>query len=144
MAKKEREREFHVSDVLSIITGRVVSTRHTDGVYDILNFMTGDNLFAHQFPRANDECKPWLLRWFPELAEAGTPNNLARLDELISNAKYRNEPTENGVAMWLKWMTEQGACNLKEKYKVQQIPQEVHQHKNPIEEVAEMIGQKKI
>ena len=67
-----KTKKFHLGDVLSITTGRLVSPRHMDGVYDILNFMTGDNLFTHQLPRASDECKPHLLAQFPQLAEVDT------------------------------------------------------------------------
>jgi len=45
-------KDFHISDILSITDGRLVSTRHMDGIYEILNFMTGDNLFTHQLPRS--------------------------------------------------------------------------------------------
>lgn len=62
-------RSFHIGDVLSITTGRLLSLRHMEGVYDILNFMTGDNLFTHQLPRASDECRPYLLRQHPELKD---------------------------------------------------------------------------
>ena len=40
-----------------------------DGLYDILNWMTGDNLFTHQLPRACRECAPRLLEQHPGLAE---------------------------------------------------------------------------
>lgn len=60
---------FDISDVLSITHERLVSTRHMDGVYDILNFMTGENLFTHSLPRAAEVCKPALLAQFPQLAE---------------------------------------------------------------------------
>ncbi len=63
------EKSFHLGDILSITTGRLVSLRHIDGVYDILNFMTGDNLFTHQLPRASRECAPELKKQFPALAE---------------------------------------------------------------------------
>lgn len=31
-------RNFHLGDILSITTGRLVSRRHMEGVYDLLNF----------------------------------------------------------------------------------------------------------
>lgn len=34
-------RQFHISDILTITSGRLVSSRHMDGIYDILNYMTG-------------------------------------------------------------------------------------------------------
>lgn len=72
-------REFHLGDILSITTGRLVSLRHMDGVYEILNFLTGDNLFTHQLPRAYREMRPRLLAQHPDLAEVDasdvTPEN---------------------------------------------------------------------
>lgn len=59
---------FHLGDILSITTGRLVSPDHMDGVYKILNFMTGDDLYTHALGRAADVCKPHLLRQFPQLA----------------------------------------------------------------------------
>lgn len=63
------KKQFHISDVLSVTTGRLVSTRHMAGIYEILNHMTNDQLFTHQLPRASAECKPWLIRQYPQLAD---------------------------------------------------------------------------
>lgn len=65
---------FHLGDILTITTGRLVSPRHMEGVYDLLNHMTGDNLFTHQLPRASDECKPHLLAQHPDLADIKVPD----------------------------------------------------------------------
>lgn len=65
---------FHLGDILTVTTGRLVSPRHMDGVYDILNWMTGDNLFTHQLPRANEECAPHLLAQHPDLAAVQVPD----------------------------------------------------------------------
>jgi hypothetical protein len=138
-----KTKKFHVSDVLSITTGRLVSTRHMDGVYDILNFMTGDNLFTHQLPRASKECTPWLLKQFPELEKAGHYKNLAKLDTLIDDSQYHKESTpDTAVEMWIKWMSEPGMCNLKMEYDIQPLPRGEHQHKDPIHEAQEMMGGK--
>lgn len=34
-------------------------------LYKLLDYMTGDNLFTHQLPRASRACKPSLLKQFP-------------------------------------------------------------------------------
>ena len=74
-------RDFHLGDILSVTTGRLVSPRHMEGVYDILNFMTGNNLFTHQLPRAGREMAPRLLAQHPDLREVTgddvTPENHA-------------------------------------------------------------------
>ena len=46
-------REFPLGVVLSITTGKLLCP--IGDVYDILNFLTGDNLFTHQLPRAMRE-----------------------------------------------------------------------------------------
>lgn len=62
-------RRFDLADILSITTGRLVSPRLMEGVYEILSFMTGEPLFTHQLPRACDVCQPALLAQHPQLAE---------------------------------------------------------------------------
>ena len=64
---------FHLGDILSVTTGRLVSPGHIGGVYDILNWMTGDNLFTHQLPRACDKCSGPLLAQHPDLAAIVPP-----------------------------------------------------------------------
>lgn len=70
-------RDFHLGDILTVTTGRLVSPRHMDGVYDLLNFMTGDNLFTCQLPRACGECEGPLLAQHPGLAQVKVPEDLA-------------------------------------------------------------------
>ena len=114
-----KTKQFHLGDVLSITTDCLVSPHHMDGVYDILNFMTGDNLFTHQLPRASDECKPYLLAQFPQLAE---------VDASSVNG-------ENHVQWLAKQVDKYG-----EMCEVKPIPKGAHQFKNPIAEVVEMMG----
>jgi hypothetical protein len=66
-------RTFHLGDILSVTTECLLSPRHMDGLYDILGFMTGESLFTHQLPRANDECKGPLLAQHPDLAAIVPP-----------------------------------------------------------------------
>lgn len=66
-------REFHIGDILTVTTGALLSPRHVEGVYDILNYMTGDNLYIHALPRAIEECGPELLRQYPDLERVEVP-----------------------------------------------------------------------
>lgn len=66
-------REFDLSDILTITEGSFVSLRQMDGVYDILNYMTGDSLFTHQLPRASEACEGPLLEQHPQLAGIKAP-----------------------------------------------------------------------
>lgn len=69
----EASRRFHLGDILTITTGRLVAQRHMEAVHDILDWMTGDQLFTHQLPRAMDECQPALLAQHPDLADLDVP-----------------------------------------------------------------------
>lgn len=77
-------RAFDLGDVLSVTTGRLVSTRHIDGVYEILGFMTGEQLMTHQLPRACDQCRPHLLAQHPDLAEAKVPDGLDSEEKVLT------------------------------------------------------------
>lgn len=74
-------RDFALGDILTITTGRLVNTRGMDAVYDLLNFMTGDSLFTHQLPRAQEACGPALLVQHPDLTEVVEPTWLAGEEE---------------------------------------------------------------
>ena len=63
---------FHISDVLTVITGYHLSRDGVAGVYRILNYMTGADIYTHQIPRALASCAPVLKAQFPHLAEAET------------------------------------------------------------------------
>lgn len=66
-------REFGVDDVLSVMTGVLVSRDHIGGVYKVCDHMTGESLMTHQLPRAADECAPSLRAQFPDLAAIEMP-----------------------------------------------------------------------
>lgn len=104
-------KEFHLGDVLSITTHRLVSPRHMEGIYDILNFMTGDNLFTHQLPRASDECEPHLLEQFPQLKEVDASG--------VNEENYQ------------QWLADQ-VTKYGEKLTVKPLPTDVHEVKHPI------------
>ncbi|SMF86693.1 hypothetical protein [Streptomyces sp. Amel2xC10] len=69
-------RLYSLSDILTMTTGRLLSSRHMEGVYDIANFMTGDSLFTHQLPRAGDACGPALLAQHPQLQGVTPPDGI--------------------------------------------------------------------
>ena len=80
-------RSFHIGDILTVTTGKLVSPSHIGGLYEILNFMTGDSLFTHQLPRASDDCRPSLLRQHPDLAAVDVPDSVrdeTTLDEWLT------------------------------------------------------------
>jgi len=83
-------RNFHIGTILSITHGTLMapSSPPMDDIYNILNYMTGDNLYTHQLPRVSSECEPALLKQHPKLAEwvnDVTPENFrARLADAVA------------------------------------------------------------
>ncbi len=83
------QRRFHIGDILSITTGRLVSPRKIEGVYDILNFMTGESLFTHQLGRACKVAAPALATQLPQLSginldDVTAENWVTRLDAIVA------------------------------------------------------------
>lgn len=70
-------KSFHLGDILSVTTGFLLSPSKMDGLYQILDYMTGDQLFTHQLPRASRECAPALLAQHPALADIQAPESFA-------------------------------------------------------------------
>ena len=112
-------RNFHIGDILSITTGRLVSPSHMQGVYAILNYMTDDDLFTHQLPRAGEECKPYLLAQHPQLATV--------------NAE---EVTRDNWREWLKEQIARFGYHLP----VAPLPAGIHKHRDPLMEAVDMMG----
>ncbi len=61
-------KQFATADVLSTITGRLMG--EIGGVYEVLNWMTGESVFTHQLPRISREATPVVLATHPLLAQA--------------------------------------------------------------------------
>jgi hypothetical protein len=132
---------FHISDVLSATTKRLVSSRGMDGIYEILNFIIGDNLFTNQLPRAMDECEPWLRAQFPQLF----PDNplmmglLSGLDSNIEQVEGDRAPT---VARWVEAV--RTAFGLPENLPVYELGAGMHTRIDPIEEAEAMVGKGRV
>jgi hypothetical protein len=119
-------RTFHLGDILTITTGRLVSPRHMDGIYDILDWMTGDSLFTHQLPRACDECQGPLLAQHPDLAA------------IIPPETFGDGSKDSAEGVVDRWLAEQVAV-YGETREVAPIAAENHAHIDPIAELRTMI-----
>ena len=63
---EDGSRRFHIGDILSITTGRLVSPRGVDGINDILCYMTNDSPYTTQLGRFAEECLPHLEKQLGE------------------------------------------------------------------------------
>jgi hypothetical protein len=126
---------FSLRTVLTVTTGRLLTKpkgERDNGIgdlYELLGWMTNDSPFTHQLGRFAEECKPWLLRWFPNLQHA--TDTLANLDKLLKIDR------SNGVELWLKAIIAGGQPSELE---VPRIPRDDHTVKDAYDELVEMRG----
>lgn len=135
---------FHISDVLSVTTGRLVPSRHMDGIYEILNFLTGDNLFTHQLPRAMRECEPWLKTQFPQLM-ADSPSmasSIKGLEGMLAVTPKEKDKIGKVCTQWVKDV--QDKFKLPEMLPVYEMGAEMHTQIDPLEELEAMVGKDKV
>lgn len=111
---------FHVGDLLTVTTDRLVSPTHMDGLYRLVGYMTGVPHFTHQLPRGCDACKPSLLRQHPWLADVVVPEDFS---------------TEESVMTWLANV----ASEHGEFHQVEPLPPEAYIAQNPIVELADKL-----
>lgn len=126
---KEKTKTFDLADVLTITTGKLVSKRHMDGVYGLLGFMTGENLFTHVLGRAADICNPWLIPQLP--ADIPNSDNLAELEDMP------NVSTKEKLAAFLKPLEEKYGNS----FELKALPKGIWESKNPLEELASIMSE---
>lgn len=120
MNDTQSAKRFHVSDLLSVTTGKLLSTTHMEGVSGVLSHLTGQSLFTHQLGKAVDVSTPYLLEQFPWL-DSLNPADGADVPELMR---------------WLgKVAAEHG-----EWHDVQPMPREVWGDPDPIADLVAMVG----
>jgi len=124
-------KKFDVSVLLTVTTERLLSP--IESLYEILWWMTKDSPHTHQLGRFSKECKPWLLRWFPELVPVSL--HLDSLDRWISADVTGT--AEEGIKMWLAEMKMVFPV-LRDTYDVPCIPQDDHDRKDPYDELVAM------
>ncbi len=134
---------FHISDVLTLTTGLLVSNRHMEGVYEILSFLTGDNVWTHQIPRVMEECSPWLKAQYPHLF----PDNPPMAALIVEFQKYIETPEGKNdlTGACQRWCASVAtAMKLPEQLSVYELGADMHTHIDPVEEAKAMIGDGKV
>ena len=105
-------REFHLGALISVITGAMVCpTGDPKELFDLLNYMTADNLDPHEIADAMKECRPSLFKQFP----------------FLSDINIQEANSEN----FREWLSEQVKLHG-EKFTVQPLPPGTHQVENNI------------
>jgi hypothetical protein len=87
--------------------------------------MLNENLYTHQLPRAGRFCRPFIIQQYPQLADWDL------FDKQVT--------TEN----W-KQMVEKAKEMFGDEMEIEKPPEGVFNHKDPIEELNEMVGKEKV
>jgi hypothetical protein len=117
-------RLYALADILTMTTGRLLSPRGVEAVYDLANYMTADYLLTHQLPRATDTCGPELLTQHPQLTDVAPPEDIDPAD----------------LMAWLADAVRQHGQQLP----VTPLPAGAWEQRNPIEELCDMAGPEKV
>jgi hypothetical protein len=120
--------QFHLGDLLTVTSGRLLSPTKMDGCYKILNYMTGESLFTHQLPRAAEVCKPILIKQFPWL---DSPEMQFQLTELT--LMLERTPKEEVRHLIDGWLMRQ-ICVYGEWFDVLPLWKDEYEAKDPVEE----------
>jgi len=108
---------------MKFTTGQIISAGlgklccKMEGVYEIVNFLTSDNLYTHQLPRAFRACEAWVIEQHPWLKE---------LDESKCNPE----------TVW-EWLADAEA-RFGKMHELQPLPQDRWLSKGPVAELLEM------
>lgn len=114
---------FKTADVLSTITGRLMG--EIGGVYEVLNWMTGESVFTHQLPRIGREATPVVVAMHPQLQQA--------IDEA-------EQVTPTNFRQWRQtWEDRYGA-----EIAVPKFSADTHERIDPMSELAEKVHPDKI
>lgn len=122
---------FKLGQILTITTERLCCDM--DELYEILNHMTGDNLFTHVLPRAGRWAKPLILELYPELEAVNTAEWFQELNDAIVSAATPMD----GVNSWM------AKLNLPPEYSVP-CYSDRWLSLDPIAELEGMVGKERI
>lgn len=112
---------FHAGDLLSVTTGRLVSPSHMDGVYRLVDYMTGVPHFTIQLSRGADACIPALLEQHSWLTRVVVPEEFNGREHVES---------------WLAGVVDEHG----EHHPVEPLPAGSYTGRDPLTELQERMG----
>lgn len=93
-------RTFHIGEIITVAAGTFVSPTGMDGIYQLVDHVTGETHMTHQLPRASRELQPVLREWFPWLNTIQIPpisnereGRAFLADVAVVHGEYHEVPT---------------------------------------------------
>ena len=124
---------YHLSDLLSVYTGRLVSLRGVDAVYDLGSYLTGETLFTHQLGRACEQARPCLEAQFPWLLKVASL--VPALDALLEDEA---KTPEAAVTEWVASVA--FTLDVPQSLDVRPMALDDRSPRDPHEELVAMVG----
>lgn len=112
-------KRFHLGDLLSVSTGRLVSPRHMAGVHELMEHLAGHPVWTHQLIRLAGPAALAIVEQFPWLAEINKPTHIT---------------SDQDATAWLAPLIERYG----EWHDVEPMPSGMYERRDPIEELAEV------
>lgn len=126
---------FGLAQVLTVMHPMMLC--RMEGVYQILNFMTDEDLFTHQLPRASRACEPRLKEQFPHLATDAVRDEIVAFCETLTGD---NDQRRVAIDAWLS----EKATVWGSEFDVQPLGYRESNPQNPVAELIEMVGEDKV
>lgn len=115
------ERMWPLGAVLTVTTGRMVAENGVGDLHELLDWLTGDELYTHQLGRAADACGSWVLEQHPVLRQVTLPEG--QLDE----------------QGWRDWL-DTTKTTIASELRLTPLPADRWVSRDPIEELLKMRG----
>lgn len=120
---------FDPSVIASILTTHLLSVNGIQGVYEILNYMTGEPVFTHQIPRCVREAQPVLEAALPEVAA------------WVKTSGYESVDGPETHKVWIASVNEYWKGRT---FEVPRMGINQHESIDPVSELAEKVHPRKI
>ena len=114
---ENNERNFDLGTVLTVTSGRLFTKM--DNLYDILNYLSSDEIYTHQIPRVMKVAQSYVLEKYPQLDGVGK-------DVVINNEQD------------VKTFIDEQKNVYGDSFGLSPMPNEMYQHIDPIDEINEM------
>ncbi|MGQ4351971.1 hypothetical protein ACN6LJ_004662 [Streptomyces drozdowiczii] len=116
-------RSAPLADILSVTTPHLLSARQMDGLIDLLNWMTGDELEMWQLHRAADECAPALIAQHPVLDGLAPPPGCSKPAlRLWLSSVERQHGTYLKITRLSSWARQNPVQELRDRVELANLP----------------------
>ena len=82
--KNNNQQEFDLGTILTVTTAKCRLFTKIENLYKILNYLTGEDIFTHQIPRAHEIARPYVLSLYPNLKGVGEDVVIESYEDVVT------------------------------------------------------------